>query len=150
MSAYQETGFWPYLIIVFWFMASPSVSLAEEQSVFGIYILVEVNGETLPTPEWPDKVTSDGCKEEILSGAVILDSDGKSAEFLTVRKVCVHEDGSETVSEEDRGMWTGPYQVSGHQLTIQGDRAVLNGDLLILKVDTESESRTSVLVFQRE
>lgn len=138
------------LIIVFCFSTNLDVSLAEEPSIFGIYVLVEVNGETLPTPEWPDKVNSDGCKEEILSGAVILDSDGKSAEFLTVREVCVHEDGSETVSEEDRGMWVGPYQASQNQLTIQGDRAALEGDLLVLYVDSRSEIRTSVFVFQRE
>ena len=99
----------------------------------------------------PKKPNGDQCKLEAFSGAMSLESKGRSAEIFTWREVCVHEDGSETATEKERFDWTGSYTISGDQLTIMGNPAVLKEDLLIITYvgKGEHEGQIATAVFQR-
>jgi len=129
------------------------VSQAHGPSVFGIYNLIQINEENLPAVAFtgPKKPNGDQCREEMLSMAVILEPKGRSSEFVTGRDVCVHEDGSETATEEEMATWIGSYTISGDQLTIQGSQAVLKEDLLIVTYVGvgEHEGQSIKAVFQR-
>lgn len=129
------------------------VSKAQRSSAFGIYNLIQINEEKLPGIAFtgPKKPNGDQCRWEVLSAAVILEPKGRSAEFATMREVCVHEDGSETATEEEMTTWIGSHSIFRGQLTIQGSQAVLKEDLLIVTYPGigEYEGQIAKAVFQK-
>ena len=118
--------------------AGLGVSQAPMPSVPGVYLLIEVNGKTLPAVSWTKAAAGKRCKTETLAGALLLDSEGRWASLVTERDVCVHEDGSETADKESSMIFNGTYKISGNQITLQDetsvDQAILKGELLVLKV----------------
>jgi hypothetical protein len=111
------------------------ISLAEEVSVAGVYLLMEVNGEQLPANLWTEKLDGERCKQVILKGVLLLDSEGRSAAFLTDREFCPSEDASENGGKEQSVIFAGSYTISGDQITIEDefgtDEAVVKGDVLL-------------------
>ena len=155
MKKYGKKIFRVSLITFLGIAVGLGVSQAQEPSVSGVYLLIEVNGEKLPAvlKGKPNNLggcaaCGERCKEEILGGALLLDSEGRSAAFLTERDVCLHEDGSETAAGENSLIFPGTYNISGNQITNETvfgtDQAILKGDLLVYKTGGEE------YVFQRE
>lgn len=153
MKKYGKKFFRVSLITFLGIAVGLGVSQAQEPSVSGVYLLIEVNGEKLPAVTWTNKPNGERCKEEILGGAVLLDSEGRSAAFLTARDVCLHEDGSETAAWEGSLIFPGTYNISGNQITIEDvfgtDQAILKGDLLVYKTGGEGRPITE-FVLQKE
>jgi hypothetical protein len=83
---------------------------------------------------------------------MLLDSEYRSAAFVTERNHCVHKDGSESPREQHSTIFPETYSVSGDQITFEGDlgvaRAVLKGDILIYKSGEEDQSTD--FLFRRE
>ncbi len=152
MKKYGEKIFRVSLITFLGIAVGSGVSQAQEPSVSGVYLLIEVNGEKLPAVSWTNEPNGERCTE-ILGGAVLLDSEGRSAAFLTERDVCLHEDGSETAAMENSVIFRGKYDISGNQITIEDDfgtdQAILKGDLLVYKTGGEGRPITE-FVLQRE
>ena len=152
MKKYGKKFFRVSLITFLGIAVGLSVSQAQEPSVSGVYLLIEFNGEKLPA-FYKRKPNDERCKEEILGGALLLDSEGRSAAFLTERDVCLHEDGSETAAWEGSLIFPGTYNISGNQITIEDDfgpsQAILKGDLLVYKIGGEGSPITE-FVLQRE
>ena len=126
---------------------------AEEASVAGIYLLVEMNGEQLPANSWTENPDGKRCKQVILQGALLLDSEGRSTAFITERVACPNEGGPETSEKEYSVIFAGSYTISGNQITIQDDfgtdEAVIKGDVLVY--ETGGEGRPiEELVFRKE
>jgi predicted phage-related endonuclease len=130
-----------------------SISQAQETSVAGIYSLIEVNGQKLPAELWIENSDGTRCKQVVVEGALLLDSEGRSASFITERVVCPNEEKSEAEATERSTMFPGSYKASGNQITVEDDfgtdHAVLEGDLLAYKT---GEGGPSVIdwVFRRD
>lgn len=128
-------------------------SQAQDPSVAGIYLLTEVNGEQLPAHSWTEKPDGKRCKQIILGGGLLLDSEGRSAAFLTERVVCPNEDGSETAGKEHSVIFAGSYTIFGDQITIEDDfgtdEAVIKGDVLVYKAGG-GDRPTEDLIFRKE
>ncbi|MFQ6006151.1 MAG: hypothetical protein ACE5OQ_11685 [Woeseia sp.] len=160
MKNHAQRLFRVSLIAFLGFAVSWVTSQAQEVSVSGIYLLIEVNGEKLPAASWTKKSNGERCREEVLEGAMFLDSIGRFAAFVTTRDVCLDEDGSETAIKEESVIWPGSYEKSGNQVTLQyefelwpdPDQAVLNGDLLVLKDEGvgEYEGQSTEFVLRRK
>lgn len=89
------------LVTLFAFTVALKVSEAADGSEPGIYLLVEIDGEKLPAYSLTTKEKEgQRCKEQVLEGVVLLDSEGRFAVFVTARDICVDESGSETVGKE--------------------------------------------------
>jgi hypothetical protein len=140
-------------VAVFALTVGWGISQAEEVSVAGIYSLVEVNGEQLPTKLWIVKPDGERCSQVTLEGALLLDSEGRSAAFLTERVVCPNEGESETDGIEHSVIFAGSYTNSGNQITIEDDfgtdRATLKDDVLVYETG-EEEGAISKFVFRKE
>ena len=138
MNAHLQRLIGVSLIAFLVFAGGLGMSQAQESSVSGVYLLIEVNGEKLPAVSWSTSSNGERCKTETLGGALLLDLAGRSASFVTEREVCVLANGSENVGREASTMFTGSYRISGDQLTIEdevsSDTAALKGGLLIVKV----------------
>jgi len=133
-------------------------SQAQEASVAGIYSLIEVDGEKLPAFSWTEKANGERCKQEILEGALLLDSEGRLAALVTERDFCAHEDGSEAAGKEASTIFPGSYKISGSQIILQfeigpnPDHGVLTGDLLVVTEGggaDDRDGRTTEYVFRR-
>jgi hypothetical protein len=129
------------------------ISQAEEVSVAGIYSLVEVDGEQLPANSWTEKLDGERCKQVILKGVLLLDSEGRSAAFLTERVFCASEGDSENVGKEHSVIFAGSYTSSGNQIALQDDfgtdRAVVEGDILVYETGGEGQP-TEKFVFRKQ
>ena len=141
------------LIAFLWLTVGWSISAAEEASVAGIYLLIEMNGEQLPANSWIEKPDGKRCKQVILEGALLLDTDARSAAFITDRVVCPNDDGSASDGKEHSVIFAGSYTVSGDQITLEDDfgtdRAVVKGDVLVY--ETGGEGRPiEEFVFRKE
>jgi len=130
-----------------------SITQAEEASVAGIYLLVEVNGEQLPVNQVSERLDGSRCREVILQGALLLDSEGRSAAFIGGREVCSTAGGPETPEKEHSTMFPGSYTVSGDQITIEDnfgtDEAVIKGDVLVYKTGG-GDRPTEDWIFRKE
>jgi len=108
---------------------------AQESSVAGIYLLVEVNGESPPTVTRARSDNGTLCETQVLDGAVLLDSNGRSAAFVTEREFCQPEDASAATARTESAIFPGTYSVSDNRITINDefgtDQAILEGDLLV-------------------
>jgi hypothetical protein len=129
------------------------ISQAEETSVAGVYSLVEVNGEQLPAKSWTEKPDGERCKQVILRGVLLLDSEGRSAAFLTERVFCPSEADQESAGKMRSVIFAGSYSVSGNQITLEdefgADRAVVDGGVLVY--ETGGEGRPiDKFVFRKE
>ena len=128
-------------------------SQAEEASVAGIYLLVEVNGKQLPVNQVSERLDGSRCREVILRGALLLDSEGRSAAFIGGREVCSKEGGPETPEKEHSTMFPGSYTVSGNQITIEDafgtDEAVIKGDVLLYETGG-GDRPVEELIFRKE
>ena len=148
------------LITLSWTVVGLVVSQAQEPSVSGVYSLIEVNGAELPAVSWTKNSNGDRCTEEILEGALFLDSKGRFAAFVTVRDVCLQEKGFETEANKESVIWPGSYKISGNQVTLnydfeqwsEPDQAAINGDLLVLNLEGvgDYEGQSTEIVFRRE
>jgi len=111
------------------------ISQADEASVAGIYLVAEMNGEQLPASSWIEKPDGERCEKVVLEGGLLLDSEGRSAAFITEQVICPSEDGSETAGEKKSVIFPGSYTVSGNQIVLQDDfgtdEAVIKGDVLV-------------------
>jgi len=160
MKNHAQRLFRVSLIAFLGFAVSWVTSQAQEASVSGVYLLIEVNGEKLPAASWTKKSNGERCKTETLGGALLLDSKGRFAAFVTERNVCLHEDGSESTIKEESVIWPGSYNMSGNQVTLQyefelwpdPDQAVLNGDHLVVKSEGvgDYEGQSTEFIFRRE
>ena len=119
-----------------------SNSHAQEAFGPGIYVLIEVNGESLPVVTGERSSDGELCETETLEGAVLIDSEGRSAAFVTERETCIGKDGSETVASVRSVIFPGTYEISGNEISIRDefgtDNAVLEGDLMIYSVENEA------------
>lgn len=153
MKTCMRTIFSISLFIFLGIAVGLGTSQAEEASVAGIYLLIEMNGEQLPANSWTEKPDGKRCKQVLLEGSLLLDSEGRSAAFITERVVCPNEDGSETVGKEHSVIFAGSYTVSGDQITIEDDfgqdRAVVEGDVLVYQTGGEGRP-IEELVFRKE
>lgn len=137
-------------------LVGSSMSLAQEATVAGIYLLIEVNGKNLPAVSETKMSNGVRCNEETLEGALIFNSDGRYAAFITSREICLHEDGSKSITKEESEIWPGSYKISDNQVTLQydfelwpdPDHAVLKGGLLVYESGGEGQAITE-FVFRR-
>lgn len=136
------------------------ISQAQEPSVSGVYSLIEVNGGELPAVSWTKNSNGERCTEEILEGALFLDSKGRFAAFVTERDVCLREDGLETEVNKESVIWPGSYKVSGDQVTLEydfeqwsdPDQAAIKGDFLVLNSEGvgDYEGQSTEFVFRKD
>ena len=136
------------LLIVGW-----GISQAEEASVAGVYLLTEMNGEQLPANSWTEKLDGERCRQVILKGVLLLDSEGRSAAFITERVFCPSEANSEDGGKEQSVIFAGSYTISGDEITIEDDfgtdQAVVEGEVLIY--ETGGNGRPiETLIFRKE
>jgi hypothetical protein len=128
-------------------------AVAEEPSVAGIYLLVEMNGKQLPASVWVEKPDGERCEKVVLKGALLLDSEGRSAAFITEQVICPREDGSETKGETRSVIFPGSYTVSGNQIVLQDDfgtdEAVIKGDFLAYETGG-GDRPTEEYIFRKE
>lgn len=129
------------------------ISRAEEVSVAGVYALVEVNGEQLPANSWTENLDGHRCKQVILKGVLLLDSEGRSAAFLTERVFCPSEGDSDNRGLERSVIFAGSYSISGNEITLKDDfgtdRAFIEGDVLLY--ETGGDGRPiEEFVFRKE
>ena len=119
------------------------VSQAEEVSVAGIYSLEQVDGQQLPANSWTEKLDGERCKQVILRGVLLLDSEGRSAAFLTEKVSCPSEAATEGGGKERSVIFADSYTRSGNQITLRDefgtDRAVLEGDVLVYETGGEGQ-----------
>lgn len=139
MKCDLRTAF-PYSLFVSVAIAADlSLAQAQAPSVPGVYLLLEVNGNSLPAVTGARSSNGERCQTEVLDGAVLFGSDGQSAAFVTEREVCAFEDRPETTVRQESVIFVGSYEVSGNQITINDDfgtdYAVRDGDLLIYTTD---------------
>lgn len=129
------------------------ISQAEEATVDGVYSLVEVNGEALPANLWTEKPDGEHCEQIILKGALLLDSEGRSAAFLTESVSCPSEVDEGSAGKKRSVMFVGSYSVSGNQVTIEDDfgtdRAVVEGDVLVYETGGDGRP-VDKFVFRKE
>lgn len=129
------------------------ISQAEEATVAGVYSLVAVNGEGLPVNSWTENPDGERCEQVILKGALLLDSEGRSAAFLTERVLCPNEVDESTEGRQRSVMFVGSYSVSGNQITIEDDfgtdRAVVEGDVLVYETGGDGRP-VEKFVFRKE
>ncbi len=122
-------------IVILGLTVAWSITQADDTSVAGIYLLVEVNGEQLPVNQVSERLDGSSCKEVVLQGALLLDSEGRSAAYIGGREVCSKGGGPETPEKEGSVIFPGTYTVSGNQITIEDnfgtDEAVVKGDVLV-------------------
>ena len=136
------------LLIVGW-----GISQAEEASVAGVYLLTEMNGEQLPVNSWTEKLDGERCRQVILKGVLLLDSEGRSAAFIMERVFCPSEADSEDGGKEQSVIFAGSYTISGDEITIEDDfgtdQAVVEGEVLLY--ETGGNGRPiETLIFRKE
>lgn len=116
-------------------MAGWGISQAEETSVAGVYSLVGVNAEQLPASLWTERPDGERCEQVILRGILLLDSEGRSAAFLTERLVCPSDADRAGAGKMHSVIFAGTYSVSGNQITFEDDfgtdHAVVEEDVLV-------------------
>lgn len=128
-------------VLLLLLVAGWGISQADEAPVDGVYSLMEVNGEQLPAVLSAE--TSDGgrCEQVILKGALLLDSEGRSAAFLTVRESCRGEADQGPEGAARSTIFTGTYSVSDSQIIIEDDfgtdHATVEGDVLVYETGGE-------------
>ena len=134
-------------LIVVW-----GTSQANDSSGAGIYSLVKVDGEQLPAVSWIEKPDGERCEKVILEGALLHDSEGRSAAFLTERVACPSEGGPETVGKEHSVIFAGSYTISGKDITIEDDfgtdRAVFEGGVLVYETGGEGRPVTKFVLIK--
>jgi len=110
-------------------------SQADEASVAGIYLVVEMNGERLPVSLSVEKPDGERCEKTVLEGALLLDSEGRSSAFITEQVICPSEGRSENAGERKSVMFPGSYIASDNKIVLQDDfgtdEAVIKGDILV-------------------
>ena len=134
-------------------VAGWGISQAEEASVDGAYSLLEVNGEPLPATVQAEAPDGEGCEQVVHRGVLLLDSEGQSAAFVTVRILCPNETYEEGDGTMRSTIFVGTYSVSGNRITIEDDfgtdQAVVEGDVLVY--ETGGEGRPiDRFVFKRD
>jgi hypothetical protein len=137
MKTYMKKIFGTVLIGFLGITFCFGISQADETSVAGIYQVVEMNGKQIPARSWVENPHGERCEKIVLEGALLLDSEGRSAAFITEQVICPSKDGSATDGEKKSLIFPGSYTVSGNQITLQDDfgtdRAVIKGDVLVYK-----------------
>jgi len=135
MSSIQQRSFYLGLVALAALSIGWLAAQAQESSVAGIYLLVEVNGLSLPAVTRARSDNGTLCETQVLDGAVLLDSNGRSAAFVTEREVCQPEDASAATARTESAIFPGTYSVSGNRITIMDefgtDEAIRDGDSLI-------------------
>ena len=131
------------------FLAANSVALmvlatflggsdAGAESLSATYKLIEVNGEKLPAVSWATDEDGKHCEFLTVDGALMLSLEGRAGAFALERVNCSGEDGSKSSTLSDFVMFTGPYEISGKQISISWseppDLGTLSGGRLILIV----------------
>lgn len=122
------------------------------QNILGTYKLVGVNDSELPAVTWVGP--GEGCKQETLSGTLLVGSESRWTALIEAREDC-----SNNLEEESTGMvrstiFTGTYTVSGNMIEFHDgelggtDHASLENDVLRYTVN-DYEGQTAVLVFVR-
>ena len=136
-------------VILLSLIALPGISQAQDASVAGVYTLEEVNGESLPANSWTETLDGERCKQVILKGVLLLDTEGQSAAFLAERVFCPSEDAG----KERSTIFAGSYSVSGNEITIEDDfgtdRAVVEGDVLVYETGGDGRP-VEKFVFRKE
>ncbi len=138
--------------------SSLSISYASEPSVAGVYVLVEINGEKLPAFSWPTNADDQDCKTETLQLTLLLDSSGGWAALLTEREICLDENGTNTIGEQESEILTGPYEISGDQFTLHfmdtvtTGQFISTGERLVFQIDGvgKFEGQTAEYVLRRD
>ncbi len=134
-------------------IAAWSISHADDASVAGAYSLVEVNGEALPAKLWVERPGGERCEQIILKGALLLDSEGRSAAFLTEKVSCPSAADQEIAGEAHSVIFPGTYTVSGTEISIEDDfgtdRAVVEGETLVYETGGEGRPLDK-FVFRKE
>lgn len=134
-------------------IAGWGVSQADEESVAGVYSLEALNGESLPASSWTETPDGERCKQVILRGVLLLDSEGRSAAFLTERVFCPSEADQGNEGRIRSVIFAGSYRVSGNQITVEDDfgtdQAVVEGDVLIYETGGDGRP-VDKFVFRKE
>ena len=139
-------------ILVATFSVGGSDSL---QIISGEYKLVEVNGEKIPAVSWIGP--GEGCKQEVLSGTMLVDSKNRWAALVEEREFCTEISEEASTRTEGSSVFTGTYKVSGSKIEFHDealgltDYASIDGDVLRYTVIGigDYEGNTSVFVFLR-
>ena len=134
-------------------MAGWGISQAGEDSVAGVYSLETMNGEPLPASSWTETPDGERCKQLILRGILLLDSEGRSAAFLTERLFCPSEADQGTEGRMRSVIFAGSYRVSGNQITVDDDfgtdQAFVDGDVLVYETGGDGRP-VDKFVFRKE
>ena len=132
--------------------AGPYVAQAEDVAWAGVYSLTAVGGHPLPVTSWTVKPDGERCSQVILEGALLLDSEGRSAAFITEKVVCESRDASEVGGIEHSVIFVGSYTSSGNRITVEDDfgtdAAILEDDVLVYETGAEGDIRK--FVFTKE
>ena len=145
------------LVMLTMLLAAFSVSGSDSlQDISGTYKLVEVNGKKLPTVSWIGPGAE--CRQEILSGTMLVGSENRWAVRVEEREICTKTSEDVSADTARSAILIGNYQVSGsklefHDETLGGtDYVSIDGD--ILRYTTagggDFEGQTGVYVFLRD
>lgn len=153
MNSYERIIYGLGLLTLLGVAASPGVAHSQESPAPGVYLLTQVEGSALPMTLWTTKPNGDRCKQEIIQGALLLDSEGRSAAFLVDRTICANDNESGAAAAEKSIIFSGSYSVSGGTLLsirddFGTDKATLEGDMLIYESGGEGRPVT-IFVFER-
>ena len=138
--------------------ASTGIDQAIDPSTPGVYLLVKVNGESLPSVSGTKTAEGRHCKDEALGGAMLLDSAGRWAALVTERETCTNRDDSQTVSGERSELFIGSYETSGDRIVLHDetlglgdDEGSLAGGVLVVKDvgKFDYEGQTTEWIFQK-
>lgn len=129
------------------------ISYAEEVSVAGVYSLMQVDGQELPATSWTERPDGERCKQLVVKGVLLLDSEGRSAAFLTEKVFCPSEAATARAGAEHSVIFAGSYTRTGNEITLRDafgtDRAVLEGDVLAYETGGE-EQPVVKFIFRKE
>ena len=134
------------------------ISPAAESSVSGVYNLIEINGHRLPAPSWTNADKEQNCWAEVVSGILLLSSDGEWAGLFEERETCPGSGDSASTSEPTSELFAGSFEISGDQIRIMffGAASLGNistsGDELIFHVKgvDQFEGQTLDFAFRRK
>ena len=125
---------------------------ATDSSTPGVYLLVEVNGISLPAVSGTRTSEGRDCKDEVLQATILLDSEGSMATLLTDREICTDRDGSQTTGSEKSEIFIGSYELSAEHVTFHwedfdddDEGSLTEGVLVLNDVSDEGQTREWVL-----
>ncbi len=118
MNAIQKPVVILFFALIFLF-SSFGICNAIESALPGVYTLVEVNGKQLPAFFWANISEGKNCRSEVISGTLLLSSDGEWAGLLEQREICSGDGGAESKSGVTSELLSGTFEVSGDQIKIR-------------------------------